>query len=73
MRNLTTRQVAEILQVTRGRVRQYVCRGQLQAGRFNHDLEFSPEDVEKFRQKLAQHPLANCHVATIYGDSDDPG
>jgi len=53
---VTTKEAAEILGVTDGRVRQMILKGQLPAKRFGRSLTLSRSDVERLRGRKAGRP-----------------
>jgi len=62
---VTTKEAAQILGVTDGRVRQMILKGQLPAKRFGRILTLSRNDVETFRRRKAGRPMKERSGQTI--------
>ena len=62
---VTTKEAAQILRVTDGRVRQMILKGQLPAKRFGRILTLSRSDVEMFRKRKAGRPKKRSSVRQI--------
>ncbi len=64
---VTTKEAAQILGITDGRVRQMILRGQLPAKRFGRALTLSRSDVESLRRRKAGRPKKGKSARPLAG------
>jgi len=65
---VTTKEAAQILGITDGRVRQMILRGQLPAKRFGRALTLSRSDVESLRGRKAGRPKKGRSAKLVEGN-----
>ncbi len=65
---VTTKEAAQILGITDGRVRQMILKGQLPAKRFGRALTLSRSDVESLRGRKAGRPKKGRSAKPVGGN-----
>jgi excisionase family DNA binding protein len=64
---ITTREAAQLLGVSDGRVRQMILKGQLSAKRFGRALTLSRSDVETLRRRKVGRPKKGRSAGRVVG------